>query len=87
MLEGTGEFPPEASEFLHLAATASATAVALELAREREEATPVEGLDRGRARGDDRWAERAAAVALGRSPELAQGLAVVCASVEVHAAS
>jgi PucR family transcriptional regulator, purine catabolism regulatory protein len=36
LLEGGSEAPPEASEFLHLAATASATAYALEEARERD---------------------------------------------------
>jgi hypothetical protein len=36
MLEGASEATPEASEFLHLAATASATAYALEEARERD---------------------------------------------------
>jgi hypothetical protein len=39
MLDGKAEAVPEASEFLHLAATASATAYALEEARERD-ATP-----------------------------------------------
>jgi hypothetical protein len=36
MLAGAGDAEPEASEFLHLAATSSATAMALEEARERD---------------------------------------------------
>jgi PucR C-terminal helix-turn-helix domain/GGDEF-like domain len=49
MLAGPQSAPPEAGEFLHLAATAAATAFALEEARERE-ARPgglVEGVLRG----------------------------------------
>ena len=45
MLSGPDSAPPEAGEFLHLAATATATAVALEEARERE--THAGGLVEG----------------------------------------
>jgi PucR C-terminal helix-turn-helix domain/GGDEF-like domain len=49
MLAGTASAPAEAGEFLHLAATAAATAFALEEAREREthSAGVVEGVLRG----------------------------------------
>ena len=61
MLEGDESAPPEAGEFLHLAATAAATALALEEAREREAHTGglVEGLLRGSL--DSRAAARRAA--------------------------
>jgi hypothetical protein len=80
MLEGDGDFPHEASEFLHLAATASATAVALEQAREREEARPDEGLFEGVLNGTFD-PERAAGVAIERCPELKGGFAVVATAV------
>ena len=44
MLAGEGDLEPEASEFLHLAATSSAAAMALEEARERESAQVPDGL-------------------------------------------
>jgi hypothetical protein len=66
MLDGGAEATPEASEFLHLAATASATAYALEEARERESTSgrvvadlltgridPPAALRRAAARGCD----------------------------------
>ena len=63
MLSGPESAPPEAGEFLHLAATAAATAFALEEARERE-ARP-DGLVEGVLRGalDARSAVRRAATA------------------------
>ena len=80
MLEGDGEFPNEASEFLHLAATASATAVALEQAREREEASPAEGLFEGLLSGSLE-PEQGARVAIERCPDLAGGFAVVATAI------
>jgi PucR family transcriptional regulator, purine catabolism regulatory protein len=80
MLEGDGEFPHEASEFLHLAATASATAVALEQAREREEAAPEVALFEGLVKGTIE-PDRAAAIAIERCPELGGGFAVVATAV------
>ena len=44
MLDGEGDVEPEASEFLHLAATSSAAAMALEEAREREAVEVPDGV-------------------------------------------
>jgi PucR family transcriptional regulator, purine catabolism regulatory protein len=80
MLEGEGDFPQEASEFLHLAATASATAVALEQAREREEAAPEVALFEGVVQGTLE-PDRAATIAIERCPDLSGGFAVVATAV------
>ena len=77
MLEGGGGFPPEASEFLHLAATASATALALEQARERETAAPLGGLVEAVLQGRISGREAAAR----SNGELAGGLVVCAAAV------
>jgi sugar diacid utilization regulator len=63
MLSGGPSAPPEAGEFLHLAATAAATAVALEEARERD--SVPDGLVAGVLHGaiDARAAARRAAAA------------------------
>ena len=72
MLAQGGQAPDDSGEFLHLAATAAATAFALEEAREREAHTGgvVEGLLRGAI--DARAAARRAAAA---GTELGAGLA------------
>jgi hypothetical protein len=87
MLAGEGEPEADASEFLHLAAMATATAFALEEARERDQAAPAGGVLAGLAKGDVSTGEalRAARTA-GFDPESGLVMLVTDATARPHEA-
>jgi sugar diacid utilization regulator len=83
MLAGAREVEPEASEFLHLAATSSAAAMALEEARERDSAQVPDGLFAGLRAGSLAPAA-AARRAAAEGCDLAGGLVVSVTEVGAH---
>ncbi len=83
MLAGDGDVEPEASEFLHLAATSSAAAMALEEARERESVEVPDGLFAQLVAGAP-TPDAALRLATADGPDLSGGLVVSVTEVGSH---